>query len=758
MEKNKILLSKVLSKEKYVISILFLFALTVRLLYFVSVSHSPDFTDLCYDGRVFNDLAQDIINGNIFLSNYKTPFEMSPGYTYFLAMVSKLFQGNFSLIKVFQWIIGSLNCVLIYFIGKKLFNKWVGLIAFVIAAYYGMFVFFEGILMPEFLILFFNSWVFLFLLKAKEKPIPRYWVLSGIFLGLSGITRPNVLLFVPFVLFWIYSLNGISKKERFRALGYVCLALSMVILPITIRNYIIADDLVLITDSGGANFYGGNNPSSQGVFITNQDKYKYLINPAELVMRKIQISAEMNEHQRDRAVAELLLGKKVKPSYASGFWFKQGLKNILKDPFWWFTLEIKKGIIIFNNFEVQDGDIPFLEMKQISSLLRIFIFNYGIICPLGLVGIFLTFKQRNKFKIIYFFMFSYIVSMLIFHTASRYRLPLVPFFIIFGAYTLYFCYMQIKEKRWDLLFSPVIIFVILAGVINYDDTFGYDFEINRTFIPMHEQKFNFFIKNKRYVDATDPGERLTELNPNSSEAFTNLGWAYFSYRALDKAIESYKRAIDLNPHYFIAYIDLALAYYAQGAISDAIDLYRKIDEMHPHNPFIYNILGGFLAEKGQNEEARQKLKYAIDFYPANMRFSLDLANFFFTTEEYDNAIKGYEYILKYDPKNEKIKKYLEIVRLENEIKDNPLDKKTIALYQKVGSFWYSTGNYDRAIEKMEKLVALSPGNVGACYNLAQAYKGSGDFQKAKSMYEKALKLKPDFIEAAMELDNLQTEE
>ena len=419
MERFKILLSKVLSKEKYVIILLFIFALTVRLLYFVSVRHSPDFNNLCYDARVFNDLAQDIINGNIFLSNYKTPFEMSPGYTYFLAMVSSLFKSNFSLIKIIQWLIGSLNCVLIYFIGKKLFNKWVGFIAFVMAAYYGMFVFFEGILMPEFLILFFNSWVFLFLLKAKEKPIPRYWFLSGMFLGLSAITRPNVLLFVPFVLFWIYSLKEISKKERFRALAYFCLALSMIIMPVTIRNYIVADDLVLITDSGGANFYGGNNPSSQGVFITNQDKYKYLINPAELSMRKIRISAEMNEHQRDKAVAELLLGKKIKPSYASGFWFKQGLKNILKNPFWWFTLEIKKGILIFNNFEVQDGDIPFLEMKNISSLLRIFIFNYGIICPLGLVGIILTFKQRNKFKIIYFFMFSCIVSMLIFHTASR---------------------------------------------------------------------------------------------------------------------------------------------------------------------------------------------------------------------------------------------------------------------------------------------------------------------------------------------------
>ena len=758
MEKFKNLLNKFLSREKYLIIALFLFALTIRLMYFVSVYHSPDFKKLCYDAMVFNGLAQEVIHKSFFLSNYKAPLDMSPGYTYFLAMVSNIFKNNFSLIKITQWIIGSLNCVLLYFIGRKLFNKWVGLIACLIASYYGMFVFFEGILMPEFLILFLNSCLFLFLLTAKEKPIWKYWVGAGIFLGLSAITRPNILLFVPFVLFWIYSLNKISLKKRFNFSLYFCLAIAVVIMPATIRNYVVAGDLVLITDSGGSNFYGGNNPSSQGVFITARKKYKELINTAELSTRKIRISDEMNEHQRDRAVAELLLGKKAKPSYVSKFWFKQGFKNILKNPSWWLMLETKKLILIFNSFEVQDGDIPFLEMEHISSLLRIFIFNYGFICPLGLVGIILSFKERNKFKIIYFFMISYIASMLIFHTASRYRLPLVPFFIIFGAYALYFCYTQIKQKRWDLLFSPLIIFIILSGLINYDDTFGYDFEINRAFIPMHEQKYNFLIKNKEYLSATDSGERLTELNPDSAEVFTNLGWAYFNCRAVDKAIESYRRAIDLDPHYFTAYLDLALAYYTKGATNKAIDIYLKIDEMLPHNPFVYNILGNFFAENEEYEKANKMLKRAVDFNPENMIFSLDLANVLLATEQYEKAIKGYEYVLKYDPENKKIKKILEIIQIEKEIKKHPSAVKTIPLYQKVGEFWYRSGNYNRAIQRMKKLISLSKDNPTAYYNLGQAYKASGDLEKAKAKYEKALKLRPDFIQAAMELDNLKTEE
>lgn len=762
MKKIEVLIDRFLTNERYIIVSLFFLALVIRLLYFVNVYKLPAFKELCYDSKIFDGLAQEVIHNSIFLKNYKVPFEMSPGYTYFLALFSSIFKCKLSLVKIAQLLIGSLNCILIYFIGKKLFNKCVGIIAGIIASYYGIFIFFEGILMPEFLILFFNSLMILSLLKAKEKPTPKYWFLGGICLGLSSITRPNILLFIPFILFWIYSLKELSKKERFKFSIYFCLAVAVMIMPVTIRNYMVGKDLVLITSSGGMNFYGGNNPASQGVFVTSPEKFKCLINLEELSTRGIQISSKMNEHQRDKAVASLLLGKKVKPSKTSIFWFKQGLKNIIKAPFWWFTLEIKKLILLFNSYEVQDGDIPFSQMQRDSALLRIPVFCYGAIFPLGIAGIILAFKERKKFNLIYFFILSYIISMLIFHIASRYRLPLVPFLIIFGAYVLYYCYTQIREKRWELLLSPLIFFIILASIVNYDDTFGYDFELNRAFIPMHEQQYNFFMKNKEYLKATDSAERLTELNPKEAKAFISLGWAYFNSGAIDKAIESYKRAIDLDPYLMIAYMDLALAYYGKGAINEAIDVYKHIEKMFFKDPFVYNILGHLFAENEQYKEAEQGFRKAVNLFPKEITFSFDLANLFLVTGQYEKASKGYEYILKskqITPSvRDRVKEYLEITRLEKEIKEHSSDVKTGPLYQRVGRFWYDKKYYNKAIEKMEKLVVLLPNDVMNHYNLGQAYKACGYYQKAKSEYEKALKIKPDFIAAAVQLDRLRGEE
>ncbi len=92
--------------------------------------------------------------------------------------------------------------------------------------------------------------------------------------------------------------------------------------------------------------------------------------------------------------------------------------------------------------------------------------------------------------------------------------------------------------------------------------------------------------------------------------------------------------------------------------------------------------------------------------------------------------------------------------MEREIKKYPHDVKTVPLYQKAGRFWYDIKYYDKAIEKMEKLVVLLPKDPVSHYNLGQAYKLCGYYEKAKSEYEKALKLKPDFIAGQTQLDGL----
>ena len=83
-------------------------------------------------------------------------------------------------------------------------------------------------------------------------------------LGLSAIARPNVLLFGPAIVVW---LAIVHRREALRALIYVACVTTgclLVILPITIRNYVVGKDVALIATQGGVNFYIGNNPQADG--------------------------------------------------------------------------------------------------------------------------------------------------------------------------------------------------------------------------------------------------------------------------------------------------------------------------------------------------------------------------------------------------------------------------------------------------------------------------------------------------------------
>src|SRR5690242_18562246 len=57
-------------------------------------------------------------------------------------------------------------------------------------------------------------------------------------------------------------------------------------------------------------------------------------------------------------------------------------------------------------------------------------------------------------------------------------------------------------------------------------------------------------------------QNQVDSNPNSVEAYFNLGEAYLAhyYSVADKAAEAFEQAIRLNPNYAEAYYKLALAY------------------------------------------------------------------------------------------------------------------------------------------------------------------------------------------------------
>lgn len=73
--------------------------------------------------------------------------------------------------------------------------------------------------------------------------------------------------------------------------------------------------------------------------------------------------------------------------------------------------------------------------------------------------------------------------------------------------------------------------------------------------------------------------------------------------------------------------------------------------------------------------------------------------------------------------------------------------KTTAIYQNLGYFLILKGDYDRAISFNEEAYEYSDSDTGILDNLALSYYMKGEHEKAAEIYEKIMKMNPDFITA-----------
>jgi 4-amino-4-deoxy-L-arabinose transferase-like glycosyltransferase len=168
-----------------------------------------------------------------------------------------------------QFVIGSLNCVLVYYIGKRVFSEAAGILSGVMLALYRPSIFYEGLRSASFLSLFLNCIIILLILRIIEKPFLRGWLLTGVLIGLSGLSSAAIFMFLPFLLFWILRYYQDGKKMICCVL--VLAGVLLIIGATAVRNYLVAKDFVPVTCHSGITFYASNNPDSFGLFHLPQD-------------------------------------------------------------------------------------------------------------------------------------------------------------------------------------------------------------------------------------------------------------------------------------------------------------------------------------------------------------------------------------------------------------------------------------------------------------------------------------------------------
>jgi 4-amino-4-deoxy-L-arabinose transferase-like glycosyltransferase len=151
-------------------------------------------------------------------------------------------------------LLGALMVLLVYLIGRRLGGPVVGLIAATLAAIYPTFIDNNEQFVSEPIAAFTLAACVLGFLWASDRARSAWaWIVPGLFLGATALTRPEYLIFA-----FLLGLLVLVKSWRARGVRigfasaalFVC-AFAVVLAPWTIRNFIVLDRFVPVTTGGG---------------------------------------------------------------------------------------------------------------------------------------------------------------------------------------------------------------------------------------------------------------------------------------------------------------------------------------------------------------------------------------------------------------------------------------------------------------------------------------------------------------------------
>ena len=334
-----------------------------------------------------------------------------PGYYYFLAGLYAIAGHSYLVVRIAQSLLGTLTCVGIYFVGRELFDDRAGLLAAALAAAYPPLVFYTGVLLTETLSTFLLTGATCLLLRYTHARF-RYALLclAGLFLGCATITRSILLITVPFVLLWLLLVD--QRWPGWPAATRHALALMMpvvlLVAPVTFRNYQIHHRFILLSTNGGVNFFLGHGGTQR---LKNDVRNL----PEVIVEGQVVGVSHLTQPEEDTRFYQL------------------GWEHIVNDPLE--TLGSIPGKLIRMYW---DSDYWPASDAQVSIMRRVdWALWKLLLLPLSVVGIALHDPQkRRRTSMCCLLIASSLTMPLVFWAMPRFRVPMLPCFVVLAAGTV----------------------------------------------------------------------------------------------------------------------------------------------------------------------------------------------------------------------------------------------------------------------------------------------------------------------------------
>ena len=196
-----------------------------------------------------------------------------PLYSIVLTILYALFGGSVWTVRIFQAVIGTASCGILFVLGRKLEGQRVGLVAAGLGAILPIFVFFSNVVMAETLLVFLTVLCLSMISRLENDFSYLNACLFGVVLGASVLCKPVLASWIPFLCWgWFRYL----KVDIGRILGRLTMLLvvaAFTVFPWTIRNYLVTGYWIPVSANLGMNLMVGNEPDATGFY---QDEMDYI--------------------------------------------------------------------------------------------------------------------------------------------------------------------------------------------------------------------------------------------------------------------------------------------------------------------------------------------------------------------------------------------------------------------------------------------------------------------------------------------------
>ena len=709
--------------------LLFVFALALRLIYAWELRESPFFDAPVVDAKTFLEQALAIAGGELWGGS--EPFWQPPGYIYFLASLCWLFPDSYFVsVRVAQAIIGSLSCLLVVRLADRAFgSRRLALGTGAAAAAYAGLVQFEAELLAVGLEVFLYLLLLDRILHALTARDDRSWLVTGLVGGLAAISRPNILLFLALLVPWVARLRPEQHKAEqnaghratvqpagraatLRPLFFSGLGLMAVVLSVTVRNVVVGGDVVLISANGGINFHIGNN--------AEQD-------------RTVAIPPGM---AWEEMVTEPVRAGVTLPSQRSAYFYRKALAYIADQPGDYAALMARKLYQFWSGPELKRNQDVYYARRHsqlLSWLLwdRVISFPFGIVGPLALAGLVLTWHRRESaLRLLRLFSLSYMASVLLFFVTARYRVPAIPVLLIFAAWTCRQLIIDWRSGRYRSLAVLGGAVAVLMVVLNLpvatvpDDDAQLHFDLGEVYLRKGEYK-----RSARHSLAA-----LELTSGQYNYARHNLAVAYFHLGRHPDAVLEGQRAVEQNPRRADTRVLLGRAYGAIDQPRQAAAQFERALQLKAGSGMAHYYYGRLLYRSGRHEQAITHLAAARAQSPQDFRISYELARCHQRLGQLDKALALFEASRQIEERADVINA---IGAVHFQRGDLPIareffkralvvESKNLEAGVNLGLVDLQDGRVAAAVQQLERMAAMYPNSKLALRTLSVAYEAGGN--------------------------------